>query len=49
MKVLFVLLTSLFTIAILLIAGFQLIRLFVNEFTEMAVEAWRSSEMPPSP
>lgn len=45
MKVLLVLLTSLFSIAILLIAGFQFTRLFVNEFVEMVVEAWRSPEM----
>lgn len=49
MKVLFVLLTSLLTMAILLIAGIQFIRLFVNELTEMVLEAWRSPEMPPSP
>jgi len=48
MKVLLVLLTSLFSIAILLIAGFQFIRLFVNELAEMVVEAWRSPEMPSS-
>lgn len=48
MKVLLVLLTSLFSIAILLIAGFQFIRLFMNELTEMVVEAWRSPEMPSS-
>jgi len=49
MKVLFVLLTSLLTMAILLIAGIQFIRLFVNELSEMVLEAWRSPEMPPSP
>ncbi|WP_445369542.1 hypothetical protein ACH5Y9_10295 [Methylomonas sp. BW4-1] len=48
MKVLLILLTSLFSIAILLVAGFQFIRLLVNELTEMVVEAWRSPEMPPS-
>ncbi|MCK9607756.1 MAG: hypothetical protein M0R33_15040 [Methylomonas sp.] len=45
MKVLLILLTSLFSIAILLVAGFQLIRLLVNKPTEMAEEAWRSSKM----
>jgi len=49
MKVLFVLLTSLLTMAMLLIAGIQFIRLFVNELSEMVLEAWRSPEMPPSP
>lgn len=48
MKVLLVVLTLLFSIAILLIAGFQFIRLFVNEFAEMVVEAWRSPKMPSS-
>jgi hypothetical protein len=48
MKVLLVLLSALFSIAILLVAGFQFIRLFVNELTEMVVEAWRSPEMPSS-
>lgn len=48
MKVLLVLLTALFSIAILLVAGFQFIRLFVNELSEMVVEAWRSPEMPSS-
>ena len=48
MKVLLILLTSLFSIAILLVAGFQFIRLLVNELTEMVAEAWRSPEMPPS-
>ncbi len=48
MNVLLILLTSLFSIAILLVAGFQFIRLVVNELTEMVVEAWRSPEMPPS-
>jgi hypothetical protein len=48
MKALLVLLTSLFSIAILLIAGFQFIRLVVKELTEMVVEAWRSPEMPSS-
>lgn len=47
MKILLVLLTSFFSIAILLIGGFQFIRLFVNELSEMVVEAWRSPEMPP--
>lgn len=45
MKVLLILLTSLFSIAILLIAGFQLIRLLANKLTEMAEEAWRSPKM----
>lgn len=49
MKVLFVLLTALLTMAILLIAGVQFIRLFINELTDMALEAWRSPDMPPSP
>ncbi|MBS4051679.1 MAG: hypothetical protein KGZ69_10810 [Methylomonas sp.] len=48
MKVLLALLTSLFSFVILLIAGFQFIRLFVKELTEMVVEAWRSPELPPS-
>lgn len=48
MKILLILLTSLFSISILLVAGFQFIRLLVNELTEMVVEAWRCPEMPPS-
>jgi cell division protein FtsL len=48
MKILLVLLTAIFLIAILLIAGFQFIRLFVNELSEMIAEAWRSPELPSS-
>lgn len=46
MKILLVALTVLFSFAILLIAGFQLIRLFLTEFAEIVVEAWRSPELP---
>lgn len=46
MKVLLVAMTLLFSAAILLIAAFQLIRLFVTEFTEIVSEAWRSAEPP---
>ena len=48
MKVLLVALTLLFSTAILLIAGFQFIRLFASELIEMVAEAWRSPEMPSS-
>lgn len=46
MKVLLVAMTMLFSAAILLIAGLQLIRLFVTELAEFALEAWRSPELP---
>ncbi len=48
MKVLLVAMTLLFSAAIMLIAGLQFIRLFVNELTEMVIEAWRSPELPSS-
>ncbi len=48
MKVLLVALTLLFSAAILLIAGFQFIRLFVSELIEMVAEAWHSPEQPSS-
>lgn len=48
MKVLLVALTLLFSTAIMLIAGFQLIRLFASELIEMVAEAWRSPELPSS-
>jgi hypothetical protein len=48
MKVLLVLLTWFFSTGILLIAGFQFIRLFVNKLTEIALAAWRSPEIPSS-
>jgi hypothetical protein len=48
MKVLLVALTLLFSTAILLIAGFQFIRLFVSELIEMVAEAWHSPELPSS-
>ncbi len=46
MKVLLVALTMLFSAAILLVAGFQLIRLFVTEMADFVLEAWRSPELP---
>ena len=46
MKVLLVALTILFSAAILLVAGFQLIRLFVTEVAEFVLEAWRRPELP---
>ncbi|ATG89733.1 hypothetical protein [Methylomonas koyamae] len=46
MKVLLVALTVLFSAAILLVAGFQLIRLLVSEMTGFVLEAWRSPELP---
>lgn len=46
MKVLLVALSMLFSAAILLVAGFQLIRLFVTEVAEFVLEAWRSPELP---
>ena len=45
MKILLVILTSFISLAILLIAGLQLIRLLLNEFAEIASEAWRSPEI----
>jgi hypothetical protein len=48
MKVLLVALTLLFSTAIMLIAGFQFIRLFASELIEMVSEAWRSLELPSS-
>jgi len=44
MKVLLVTLTLLFSAAILLIAGLQLLRLFMGEFVEIVSEAWRSPD-----
>ncbi|MEI8574866.1 hypothetical protein J0667_23285 [Methylomonas sp. WH-1] len=46
MKVLLVALTILFSAAILLVAGFQLIRLFVTEVAEFVLDAWHSPELP---
>lgn len=46
MKLLLAILTALFSVAILLVAGFQLIRLFVTEVAEFVLEAWRSPELP---
>ncbi|MDX8126918.1 hypothetical protein QLH52_06465 [Methylomonas sp. OY6] len=45
MKILLVAMTVLFSAAILLIAGFQLIRLCVTELVEFVLEAWRSPEL----
>lgn len=45
MKVLLVFIALLFSVPILLIACIQLIRLVLNELTEMALEAWHSPEM----
>lgn len=45
MKVLLVLLTSVISLAILLIAGLQLTRLLLTEIAEIAGEAWRSPEL----
>ena len=45
MKVLLVALTVLFSAAILLVAGFQLLRLFMGEFVKIVREAWRSPEL----
>jgi len=46
MKVILIAMTVLFSTAILLIAGFQLIRLFVTELVAFVLEAWRSPERP---
>ena len=46
MKFLLVALTVLFSAAILLVAGFQLIRLLVSEMADFVLEAWRSPELP---
>ncbi|WP_157198134.1 hypothetical protein [Methylomonas sp. DH-1] len=46
MKVLLVALTVLFSAAILLVAGFQLIRLLASEMAEFVLQAWRSPELP---
>lgn len=48
MKILLVLLTALFSIVILMTAGFQLIRLFLGELYEIFAEVWHSTEVPPS-
>lgn len=48
MKALLVALTLLFSAAIMLIAGLQLVRLFLSELAEIVVEAWRSPELPSS-
>lgn len=48
MKILLVTLTVLFSAAILLVAGLQLIRLFFSELAEIIAEAWHSPEQPSS-
>lgn len=45
MKVVLMLLTVVFAVPIMLIAGFQLLRLVAGELMEMAVEAWRSPDL----
>lgn len=45
MKALLLLLTAFFATAILLIAGFQFLRLIAHEFKEMVLEAWHSPEL----
>ncbi|WP_186289534.1 hypothetical protein [Methylomonas koyamae] len=46
MKALLVTMTVLFSAAILLIAGFQLMRLCITELAAFVLEAWRSPELP---
>lgn len=46
MKLLLVVLSVLFSTAILLVAGFQLIRLLVSEMADFVLEAWHSPELP---
>jgi len=46
MKALLVFLSSLFFTVILLVAGFQLVQLLLNELTAMIGEAWRKPELP---
>jgi hypothetical protein len=45
MKVFLVLIAAMFTLPILLIAGFQLIRIIAIELTDLVKEAWRSPEI----
>lgn len=48
MKILLAALTMLFSLAIILLAGFQLARLFMVKFAEIVVETWRSPWLPSS-
>lgn len=45
MKVLFVLIAALFSLPIMLIAGFQLIRVIFVELSDLITEAWHSPEI----
>ena len=45
MKLVLMLLTVVFAVPIMLIAGFQLLRLVVCELIEMAIEAWQSPDL----
>ncbi len=45
MKVLFVLIAVMFSLPIMLIAGFQLLRLLVIELSDLIAEAWHSPEI----
>lgn len=45
MKILLMMIAALFSLPILLIAGFQLIRLIAIELTNLVAEAWRNPGM----